>query len=146
MASIPARVLDVSVAAKWFLRDESLLVQADAVLAQFGAGMLGLVAPAYFHDEAANVFRTAVRRGRLAADRARRHFAALLALDIVIVEATPDRRITALDLALAHDIAFYDALYLQLAEEFGFPLLTADHPLYTRIAMVFPATVYLGSL
>lgn len=146
MASIAARVLDVSVAAKWFLRDETLLAQADAILTQFGTGALSLVAPAYLHDEAANIFRTAVRRGRLSARQARAHDAALLALDIVIVEATGARRVAALDLALAHDIAYYDALYLQVAQELGFPLLTADHPLYSRLTTAFPESIFLGSL
>ncbi len=146
MVAVAARLIDVSVAAKWFLRDEILLAQADTILTQFGAGTLSLVSPAYFHDEAANIFPTAVRRGRLSAEDARRQYAALLALDIVIVESTPARRIAALDLALSHDIAYYDAIYLQLAQELDLPLLTADQPLYARIAAAFPTTIYLGSL
>ena len=47
----------------------------------------------------------------------------------------------ALDLALTFDIAYYDALYVQLADELGFPSLTADRPLHAHIIDAFPATL-----
>ena len=48
MTTAAAWVLDVSVTAKWFLRDEDLLDEADRVLARFSSGLIGLTAPAYF--------------------------------------------------------------------------------------------------
>ena len=85
-------------------------------------------------------------RGRCSPVEARSHYANLLALGVYIVEATPARRSAALDLALGHGIAYYDALYVQLSRETGLPLLTADYPLYERIQTDFPDTAYLGAL
>ncbi len=141
-----AWILDVSVAAKWYLRDEELLDEADEVLTRFGEGSLSLVAPAYFLDEAGNILRSAVRRGRVTADQARLDYASLLELDLTIVDPTIERRAAALELGLVHDIAYYDAVYLQLADELNLPFLTADRPLYDRIVEAVPATMYLGSL
>jgi predicted nucleic acid-binding protein len=146
MTTAAAWILDISVAAKWYLRDESLLDQADRVFAEFSNGTINLAAPAYFFDEAGNIFRTAVVRGRIAAEQARRDYASLLSVAITVAESTLDRRAAALDLALVYGIAFYDALYLQLAQESGLPLLTADESLYQRIAAPFPTTVYVGDL
>lgn len=146
MVTAAAWIIDISVAVKWYLRDEELLSQADQILAQFGAGTLNLAAPAYFLDEGGNILRTAVRRGRISDEQARLDYASLLALDIVIVEPTSERRIVALNLGLTHDIAYYDALYLQLAEEVGLPLLTADRPFFDRIVGAFPRTTFLGDL
>ena len=146
MQAAAAWIVDVSVAAKRYLRDEQFLDHADDVLARFGEGRLGLAAPGYFLDEAGNILRSAVRRGRISAEHARRDYASLLILDITIIEPTAERRTVALNLGLAHDIAFYDALYLQLVEELDLPLLTADQPLYDRIRDAFPKTMFLGDL
>lgn len=146
MTATPEMVLDVSVAAKWALRDEMLIVEADGILNQFFAGSIGLVAPAYLLDEAANIFRTAVHRQRITAEDARRQYARLLVIRLPPFDATNERRIAALDLALDHGIAYYDALYLQVAQELQLPLLTADRPLYSRLVRAFPEMVYLGLL
>jgi predicted nucleic acid-binding protein len=146
MVVAAAWVLDISVATKWYLRDEELLERADVILERFGTGSLGLTAPAYFLDEGGNILRTAVRRGRISVDQARGDYASLLRLDIVIAEATSERRSAALDLGFAHDIAYYDALYLQLSDELGLPLLTADRPFFDRIIGAFPQTLYLGDV
>ncbi|MGE0544852.1 MAG: type II toxin-antitoxin system VapC family toxin [Dehalococcoidia bacterium] len=105
MTMTAAWILDASVAAKWYLRDEQLLDQADQVLNQFGEGTIGLAAPTYLLDEAGNILRTAVRRGRLSSEQATHALASFLALEIVAVEATADRRTSAFALALEHDIA-----------------------------------------
>jgi predicted nucleic acid-binding protein len=146
MIATTAWVLDVSVAAKWYLRDEDLLGQADTVLTEFSAGTLALTAPAFFFDEAGNILRSAVLRRRTTEPRAREDYASLLGLGILIVEADSDRRRETLDLALEHQIAYYDALYLQLAHELAVPLLTADEPLFKRVVSTFPSVVFLGDL
>ncbi|MGH2584781.1 MAG: type II toxin-antitoxin system VapC family toxin [Dehalococcoidia bacterium] len=146
MVVTEAWTLDVSVAIKWYLRDEELLEQADAVFSAFVDGSLGIATPDYFFDEASNILRTAVIRGRLTADQARDDHSLLLNLGTVTVEPTAARRSAALDIALTHNIAYYDALYLQVSDEIGIPLLTADRPFFERIVGAFPTTRFLGEL
>ena len=67
-------------------------------------------------------------------------------LGIMIAEPIPERRVIAFDLALAYDIAYYDALYLELAQKLRLPLLTADRPFYDRIAPAFPTAIYLDDI
>lgn len=146
MVVTQAWTLDVSVAIKWYLRDEDLLDQADAIFTAFINGSLGIATPWFFFDEASNIFRTAVLRGRLTVEQARNDQSLLLNLGIVAVEPNVARRIAALGMGLRYNIAFYDALYLQVAEETGIPLLTADRPFFDRVVGAFPTTRFLGDL
>ena len=63
-------VVDASVAAKWLLRDEEHLMQADAILRAYDEGTLTLYAPRQIDVEMAAVLRKAVLQRRLSAERA----------------------------------------------------------------------------
>jgi len=54
----------------------------------------------------------------------------------------------ALDLGLKQDIAFYDALYVQVALELQLPFLTADWPLFEQITASIDdvRAIYPGSI
>jgi len=63
-------VVDASVAAKWLLRDDEHLMQADAILRAYDEGTLTLYAPREIDVEMAAVLRKAVLQRRLSAERA----------------------------------------------------------------------------
>ena len=64
------RVVDASVAAKWHLRDEADVAAADAVLADFVAGHLDLLAPSHLRFELLNAINVARHRGRITPEAA----------------------------------------------------------------------------
>jgi len=124
IASDMSLVLDVSVAAKWFLRDERDEV-AVALLEQVAAG--GAYVPALFRWEIQNVLLGAERASRIEPDDVE---AALDALrDLPITVESPGERIfsgSELQLARHYDLTAYDAAYLALAAGRRLPLATLD--------------------
>jgi predicted nucleic acid-binding protein len=115
-------VIDTSVAAAWWFQDE--VTQAtDAVLEQVVSE--GAVVPALFPAEAANVLVQAERRKRIAPALVDRMLGILNGLPIE-VEASPRVPGRALDLARAHGLTVYDAMYLEAAIRRGLPLATLD--------------------
>lgn len=120
-------VVDVSVAAAWWFVDEATPV-TDAILEQVVVG--GAVVPALFPAEAANVLVQAERRKRIAPALVDRMLDILAGLPI---EVEPPLRMPqrAVDLARAHRLTVYDALYLEAAIRRGLPLATLDRDLRT---------------
>lgn len=84
-----------------------------------------LVAPAIWVLEVANALRTAVRRGRLAADQAATLSRRLddYGLSVDRAEATVHQRYIA---AQTHELTAYDAAYLDLALQRRYALATLD--------------------
>jgi len=124
-------VLDASVAAKWFVRQR----EADSELAlsvrdRHTSGLCRLILPEFGLLEIANAIRYSARAKE--ADVAS-------ALDLLhdvqleIHQLSWDllRKVNAI--AWAYKIAMYDAVYVALAEQLGFPLLTADEDLLKKM-------------
>jgi predicted nucleic acid-binding protein len=122
-----ALVLDVSIAAKWFLLDEQS-VFADSLLDRVVAE--GAYVPALFRWEIENVLLSAERAGRIERDDVD---AALEALrDLPIVLDPPGERCfcgNEVHLARHYDLTPYDAAYLSLAGNQQMPLATVDKAL-----------------
>ncbi len=124
--TFPGYVVDASVLLKWYLgRQETDWEKADQLYRKFGAGEVRVVIPEYALYELANRFMGAGPQGprwfRLAASQ--------------LSDRAPwDAEFLAQSLELAasargHGISkatLYDALYVHLARETSFPLLTAD--------------------
>ena len=117
-------VVDCSVTAAWFLKDERS-AEADAALDRVTA--VGGVAPWLWWAEIRNVFLIAERNGRMAAADTATALTELQSLGIRLDHA-PDSA-TALRLARFHRLTLYDALYLELAIREGRPLATLDRRL-----------------
>ena len=117
-------IVDCSVTAAWFLKDERS-AEADAVLDRITA--VGGVAPWLWWAETRNVFLIAERNGRMTAADTATALTELQALGIRLDHA-PDSA-TALRLARFHRLTLYDALYLELAVREGRPLATLDRRL-----------------
>jgi predicted nucleic acid-binding protein len=130
-----ALVVDASVVAKWYLRDETDVAQADLLLSRFTTGELVLVAPEQIRYEIPATISVATlgARPRMTQDDGRVAIETFLALGIPTF-GTDDLILSAFSLVHQHRVAFYDALYLALATILEIPFITADNRLYQRIA------------
>ncbi len=114
-------VVDASVAATWLLPDETNANTADVL------GAAGLHAPWLFWAEMRNILVVAERRKRLDRPMLGEAVALLEGLHIVFDSTPTGDRVMAL--ARGHGLSVYDALYLELAQRLGAPLLTLDQKL-----------------
>lgn len=129
--AIEAYVVDASVAAKWYLRDEEDTAGADLLLHRFAQGHLDLLTPDHVRLEfiAAITKATRGRRARLTPDQGISAIEEFLALGLRSLDTEP-LFLPAFNLAHQLGCAFYDALYLALSEQFALPLITADKRFY----------------
>jgi predicted nucleic acid-binding protein len=122
-ASADAWVVDASVAVKWFLPVER---EPDGELARSSIGRLAMRTTTLAVHEVGNVLT--IHSGWSA-----EKIAAALALLTEIcgdpLELNPQDHRTVADLALAHDLTFYDASYVAIARRTGRRLLSADRDL-----------------
>ncbi len=118
-------VLDPSVAAKWFLADESVSAASD-VLDRLAAGDTAH-APALFRWEIENVLLSALRAGRIDASEIDAALEALRDLPVYL-EPAGDRFFSSSEirLAQAYDLTAYDAAYLASALDLDAELITTD--------------------
>ena len=114
-------VVDASVVIAW-LFDDGEEPRADWVLEHLGED--GALVPHLWHLETRNTLLVAERRGRLSAGGVKERLDALKSLPIRTDEE-PDLQ-SAFDLARAHGLSFYDALYLELAKRENAKLATLD--------------------
>ncbi|MYB38110.1 MAG: type II toxin-antitoxin system VapC family toxin [Gammaproteobacteria bacterium] len=110
-----------SVAASWVLPDEDSTV-ANAARRHLATD--GAVVPPLWHLEVRNVLLASVRRRRISPRDMHDRLEALGELPI-LDDASTDLR-TALSLAEAHRLSFYDAVYLELACRRAMALATLD--------------------
>jgi predicted nucleic acid-binding protein len=124
-------VLDASVAAKWFVRqNEADRDRALALRDRHVAGLCRLILPEFGLLEIANAIRYSPR-GKEADGAAALELLHDLHLDIQQIPWDLLRKANAI--AWAYKIAVYDAAYVALAEALGFPLLTADEALAKKM-------------
>lgn len=117
-------VVDASVTASWLLPDETD-PRADAAYERLDDDEV--LAPSLWWFETRNILVMNERRGRIAGDDARRAFAFLSALPL-IVDREPEEK-TVLSLVRSHKLTVYDAAYLELALRKRSPLATLDDAL-----------------
>ncbi len=142
--AVPTLVVDASVAVKWYLPDEDYADQASALLGQFRQGEIKLVAPEQIRYEVPSAI-TAATRGRaprLTVEQGWRAIEAFLSLDL---EIAGEDELVYLAYGLAHEYgcAFYDALYLALAQDLDLSFITADGRLYRRV-WELPAVLWIS--
>ena len=122
-----AFVLDCSVTMAWIFPDEA--TDATNRLREALVDAPSFV-PALWPVETANALLVATRRGRIAHDEWPGIRAHLDALPIEVDPVSASRTwSTALDLADAHALSVYDAMYLELAVRMQMPLATLDRAL-----------------
>lgn len=127
-------VVDASVATKWYLTDEDHAAEALRLYGQFVSGEADLWAPDYIFVEvpAAILVATRIKGQRISPEDGRRAIGQFLALGIT-TRPSAELITSAYNLAIQHDCAIYDALYLALAEQLDIPFITADRKLHRRV-------------
>ena len=135
--TVKCAVIDSSVALKQRFRDEEGAEQADALFNDYARGALRLLVPSLFDYEVANVFRTAVLRGRLAEAEA---YSALADLNLLQLERHDfvNTQSLALQLAFQYQRSAYDSAYLALAQSQNLCFYTGDQRLYNAVSPALP--------
>jgi len=137
-------VIDASVAAKWYLRDENLLHEADHVLDSIIAA--GSTAPHIIRHEVANGLGSAARSSRISHSDAKQDLAHFLGSDLG-TQPDPDSVIhRAMDITIELSIYIMDAMYIALAEQLGVEFVTADDKLIRAIGGRRPDVRWLGNV
>jgi predicted nucleic acid-binding protein len=116
-------VLDASIVIQRFIIDTHS-AQVRAFFYQIGSTVT-VYLPEFCLSECVNVLWKHVRFQGMSQATAEAHTKDLLALYITLIP-TVDLLPIALKIGLQHQLAVYDALYIALAEEFGYPLITDD--------------------
>ena len=137
-------VVDASVAVKWHLRDEDLVAEADKAAVKAVAGNLIPHAPDYIYVEvcAAIAFASTGNKPRISPAQAQLEIASFLTTPLRVTPSA-ELALDAFALVHRHGCAFYDALYLALANRLGISFITADHRLYQHIRRL-PNVIWLG--
>ncbi len=122
---MPSLVLDCSVAVAWCFEDEAT-ADLDALLDHVQRE--GATVPPLWTSEVANVLLLVCRRGRIGRETIQERLALLDMLPIE-VDLLADGSVwytSVLTLADAETLAFYDAVYLELAIRRGLHLASTD--------------------
>ncbi len=139
-------VVDASVAVKWCLpaRDESLVSEAEELLASYRTGAEQFLVPDLFWLEVANALWKAVWKQKIDSETAARSFRAVSDLKIPTISSV-DLVPQALQLAVTHRRTVYDSVYVALALRVKANLITADERLANALAAHLPVK-WLGAL
>lgn len=125
-------VVDASVVAKLYLKDEQYTDKADLLFSRFEQGDIQLIAPRLITYEVP----AAIKRGAVRAKAGKEVWQAALSsfqsLGLSIIDDS-DAKYEAIRLAINYACAYYDALYLLLAEDLGCPFVTADDRLWRAL-------------
>src|SRR5690606_33716176 len=112
-------------AIKWLFDDEDHVASARAILQNYQLATIDLVAPDHINHEVLNALRTGVRMDRLSRQRAEAAMRDFLALEIPVVGGT-QIYVAGFEAALQFDCAFYDGLYVALAQQANCWFVHAD--------------------
>ncbi len=124
-----AWVIDASVAAKWYLRDEEFTDVADYFQRLTASPTAAVMAPHLSRHEVANALATACRAGRKTWMDAAANVQSFVATGLSL-ETDPAWLLeAAMRKAVDFRIAIHDAVYLALAERTHASLITADKKL-----------------
>jgi predicted nucleic acid-binding protein len=128
-------VVDASVAVKWHLEDEVWADRAARLLTRFSHGEVELIAPEHIRYEVPSAITNATlgKTPRLPEHEGKAAIEEFLGLGLTMV-GEDAIIVDAYRLSREHGCAFYDALYLAVAERFKLPFVTADTKLYERIS------------
>lgn len=128
------RVLDTSVAVKWFFQEDGT-DRAEALLAELLGGGARVEVPSSLFYELANVLWT--RRRDLTERQARTVWAELMAFPLAVRDWS-DLLPEALTFAFRHDVTAYDGVFVVLARQLDCELVTADQALHRKTAVDCP--------
>ncbi len=122
-------IIDASVAVKWFAK-EDLRQQALKVRDDYTRGKVDLQAPYLIRYEVGNALRF---HPGSTVEEVVRALEALTNMQIITDEMSPAITEAASKISFEEGLAFYDAVYLALAEKNGTKVLTDDRKLYKKV-------------
>lgn len=137
-------ILDVSVAICWVI-PRPLTPKANRLRDEYQRQIHELLAPVVFIDEAAGALTKAERRKDIAIGEAIPLFARVMNSRPVLIPHTP-LIARAIEISSSSRSAYYDCLYVALAEREGCQLVTADQKAINNLAPRFPFIVPLAAL
>jgi predicted nucleic acid-binding protein len=138
-------ILDASVAAKWFLRDEVLDSEAHLVREALLDDRVRASAPSIIWSEVAHAIVGAVRTNRVDPNEAREVSARFPRFRRIVDLAEVDLD-EAVYRALRIGVSAYDAQYLILTARLGQSLVTADRLMFERGTASGYDVVWLGDV
>ena len=140
-------VIDASVVAKIYLRDEEFADEARDIVGRHVRGDVELVAPQFILYEIPSAIEAAVRQRRFDRDDARGALRDFFSLGIRTVGDT-DTLPVLIEAAFVRaeqlGCRMYDALYLVTAEVLGYEFMTADFKLFQSIRNQVGYALWLG--
>lgn len=136
-------IVDASIAIKWLFDDEDYSDEAKSILLAFQSGSIHLLAPDHLYHEVLNALRTGVRMRRVTTDYAIDAMRDFLQLAVPVVDG-PSLFSAGFNASLEYDCAFYDGLYLALADQAQCPLLHADRRLHNTLRNQFLNELWIG--
>ena len=125
-------VVDASVVAKLYLRDEQYTNQADLLFLRFGRGEIQLIAPNLITYEVPAAIKRGAARVKATEQTWRAALSSFESLGLSIIDDC-DAKYEATRLALDLACGYYDALYLLLAGDLGCRFVTADEKLWRNL-------------
>ena len=137
-------VLDASVAAYWVLRNP-LQAKALKLRAEYQQNIHKLIAPSHFSGEIASALTKAERQRLIPTGEARKLIVDVLNTPPILYSLTP-LFYRAVEISSQTRTAFYDCLYVALAEQENCELITADAKLINALQGQFPFILSLASL
>jgi predicted nucleic acid-binding protein len=137
-------VLDVSVAICWVI-PRPLTPKADRLRDEYKRKINELLAPAVFIDEVAGALTKAQRQKDIAVGQAIPLYAKVMNSHPVLIPHAP-LIARAIEISSTTRSAYYDWLYMALAEREGCQLVTADQKSINNLVPRFPFIVPLVTL
>lgn len=122
-------VVDTSVVVKWFV-PETHSDRALALRTAHASGKIPLATADLCLVELANALR--FRRPTPTPDEIGQAVRSVLSIDVRAVTPSPELISSAARIAFDHQLAVYDALYVALAADLGYELVTADEEMVGR--------------
>ena len=122
-------VVDASVVAKLYLRDEQYTDRADLLFARFERGEIQLIAPRLIIYEVPAAIKRGTARVRAAKEVWERALSSFQSLGLSIIDDT-DAKHEAIGLAMSCACGYSYALYLLLAQDLRCRFVTADDRLW----------------
>lgn len=126
-------IIDVSVAAKWFFKEEDW-EKADKYLTFIEQGQVEVVVPDLFFYEIGNVFLIK----NMSLDKVKPLAARLKDLNFEMISLGHEFFAQIYQNAKKFSLTFYDCAYITLMQQFQYQFVTADKKLYQKIKKSFP--------
>lgn len=135
-------VADASVVAKWALKDEDHVVEAEWLRQTVKADAARLVVPSFWEYELASILSKAVANGRMQDAKAQTALRELLQIPWLIVPIPDATR--SYHEARRFERSLIDCFYLALAEERGCDFWTDDRKLCRALSGSYPFVRWIG--